>query len=370
MTTIKKPKKAGSKIEWTGHTWNPIVGCSVYSPGCKHCYAMIMAHRIQAMADTNITSDTAQAHYVGTTRVVNGHPVWTGKIAVSPSHTLHLPLSRMKPTTYFVCSMSDLFHEATPEYVIDHVFAVMALTPQHTYQVLTKRSDRMRAYLSDPKTPRRVYELAGDLAVDRAVRVVLIAPGIDESLAPLGTRVYLDTWPLANVWAGVSAEDQKRADERIPDLLASPAAIRFVSAEPLLGPIDFTAIPRTAAEGHMRPLDGRFNRIDWIIVGGESGNSDDIRPTWVPHVRAIAEQCKAAGVAVFVKQLGSVCHDDIAAIETPVEAVGNVVWSSDVDFEETDDPGKIRIRLRDKKGGNLAEWPADLRLRQMPAPTP
>jgi protein gp37 len=131
---------ADSKIEWTERTWNPIVGCSVVSPGCTNCYAMKMAARIEAMGN--------QARYRGTTKKVNGNSVWTGKLAIAPDATISEPLRRRKPTTYFVNSMGDVFHEDLPDEWIDRVFAVMALSPRHTFQVLTKRAGRMRAYVS------------------------------------------------------------------------------------------------------------------------------------------------------------------------------------------------------------------------------
>lgn len=132
-----------SKIEWTEQTWNPVVGCSILSPGCIHCYAMRMAARIERMGSAS--------HYAGTTKIVNGKPVWTGKIAPAPEHILFEPLRRLKPTMYFVNSMSDLFHEDLPDEEIDRVFAIMALTKQHTYQILTKRAGRMAAYFEEPE---------------------------------------------------------------------------------------------------------------------------------------------------------------------------------------------------------------------------
>jgi protein gp37 len=132
-----------SKIEWTEKTWNPIVGCSIVSPGCTNCYAMKMAARLEAMARADARSTQ---HYLGTTQRSKAGPVWTGKVALAPERILLEPLSRKKPTTYFVNSMGDFFHESVPDAWIDSVFAVMALCPQHTFQVLTKRSARMRAY--------------------------------------------------------------------------------------------------------------------------------------------------------------------------------------------------------------------------------
>ncbi|MBX9907452.1 MAG: phage Gp37/Gp68 family protein [Beijerinckiaceae bacterium] len=275
-----------SNIEWTEATWNPIVGCTITSPGCTNCYAMKMAGRIERMG-------TAR-HYDGTTLTSKAGSVWTGKLALAPEHVLLAPLRRRKPTTWFVNSMSDLFHEDALDAWIDRVFAVMALTPQHTYQVLTKRSDRMRAYVGNlPNRDDFVGHAAAhlwggenpDAIYDQARRAVMM--------------------PLPNVWLGVSAEDQRRADERIPDLLATPAAIRFVSAEPLLGPIDFMRIRRPSPLGSMSALPcepGQSATLDWIIVGGESGpGARHMEDAWA---ESIVQQCAAAGTAAFVKQMG------------------------------------------------------------------
>lgn len=183
---------AESAIEWTEQTWNPIVGCSVVSPGCTNCYAMKMAARLERMG---------QDRYRGLTQPSKAGPVWTGEMRFV-EEALTLPLRRRKPTTWFVNSMSDLFHESVPDAWIDRVFAVMALCPQHTFQVLTKRADRMRAYLGQPGEERRARHEA-IVAVGRA-----ISPEADWSrLAPVGAG-------RRNVWLGISAEDQRRYDER------------------------------------------------------------------------------------------------------------------------------------------------------------
>ncbi|AZO04555.1 phage Gp37/Gp68 family protein [Mesorhizobium sp. M2A.F.Ca.ET.043.02.1.1] len=313
-----------SPIEWTDATWNPIVGCSIATAGCTHCYAMKMAARIEAMGGA--------PHYAGTTKKVNGNAVWTGKLALAPERILTQPLRWKEPRRIFVNSMGDLFHEDVPEEWIDQTFAVMAVTPHHTYQPLTKRADRMRRYLSDPATKHRVYDLVCNLVIERQIQVVLIAPGMDERQAPPGLRVYLDQWPLPNVWLGVSAERQQEADERIPELLATPAAIRFVSAEPLLGPIDFRNLRQYNPQGEpwidglrglvthggylaRSPAECSLNTrtqitppelpsLDWIIVGGESG--PDARPMHPAWARSIRDQCAAAGVPFFFKQWGGV----------------------------------------------------------------
>lgn len=212
-----------SSIEWTEATWNPVTGCSKISPGCKHCYAERMAKRLTSM---------------GAHRYRNGF-----EVTLQPD-TLTLPLTWHKPKLIFVNSMSDLFHPEVPASYIAEVFAVMEKAHWHTFQVLTKRAERLE-------------ELAPDL-----------------------------DWPK-NVWMGVSVENSKYIS-RIPKLAAVPAAIRFLSLEPLLGPL-----------GNL-PLEN----IDWVIVGGESGPG--ARPMESDWVQSIREQCEDSGVAFFFKQWGGV----------------------------------------------------------------
>lgn len=287
-----------TSIEWTDKTWNPIVGCSVVSPGCTNCYAMKMAARLERM-------NPALAHYRGLTKTVNGNAVWTGKMALAPGHILTEPFRRKKPTMWFVNSMSDLFHEDVPDEWIDRVFAVMALCPQHTFQVLTKRSSRMRRYCSNDATFGRVLGMVNRfLMTDGKITITHHKDG-------------LKGFQLPNVWLGVSAERQQEADARIPDLLETPAAVRFVSAEPLLGPIDFessgwlgdVAMHEEERVGRANevpvPLNGlpwRSQGVSWVIVGGESG--PDSRPMHPDWARSIRDQCVKAEVPFFFKQWG------------------------------------------------------------------
>ncbi|TPM55318.1 phage Gp37/Gp68 family protein [Mesorhizobium sp. B2-2-4] len=287
-----------SAIEWTDATWNPVVGCSILSPGCTHCYAMKMAGRIEAMGGAK--------HYAGTTKKVNGNTVWTGKLAMAPDHILLQPLAWRAPRRIFVNSMGDLFHEDVPDEWIDRVFAVMALAPQHTFQVLTKRARRMREYLDATDVAVRIWKQAFSIGRD--------FPALSGKLYSLWNPEHAAAraWPLPNVWLGVSAERQQEADERIPELLATPAAIRFVSAEPLLGPIDFRYLQPgdppveidalNGTHGVLRPHGGRSGRLDWIIVGGESG--PDARPMHPAWARSIRDQCKTTSTAFFFKQWG------------------------------------------------------------------
>jgi protein gp37 len=278
---------ADTKIEWTDASWTPIrarhkgtgrVGwhCEHVTPGCEHCYAEEMNKRL------------------GTHMLFK--PGYRKNIEIFlDEEMLMAPLRWKKPRMIFVCSMTDLFADFVTDEWIDKVYAVMALCPQHTFQVLTKRSRRMREYMSSLSERR----------IDNASRPFF---------ARFDNRRVYDL-PLPNVWLGVSTEDQQRADERIPDLLCTPAAIRFVSAEPLLGPIDFTSIRQTAAPGYFGDALQWYHRgkshddegliyplLDWIIVGGESGPA--ARPMHPDWLRSIRDKCAAAGTAFFFKQWG------------------------------------------------------------------
>lgn len=226
---------AETEIEWTDATWNPVAGCSVMSAGCTNCYAMRMAKRLEAMG---------MEKYSGLTRTVNGQAVWTGRI-YEDHKSLQTPLSWKKPRKIFVNSMSDLFHEAVSDSFVEQVWDVMAATPHHHYQILTKRPDRMSDLLT---------------AWNRA--------------------------PLPNVWLGTSIENAKVAP-RADALRVVPAAIRFISFEPLIGPV-----------GKIDLKD-----IHWAIVGGESGpNARPIREEWIDQIH---DQCDLHSTAFFFKQWGT-----------------------------------------------------------------
>lgn len=223
----------GSEIEWTDATWNPIAGCSMVSPGCQNCYAMRLAARLQAMG---------MMKYEGTTRKSGGRAVWTGKIR-NDFASLDMPLRWRKPRLVFVNSMSDLFHELVPDPVIQSIWHVMERAFWHQFQVLTKRPERMAEFLSDRGTP------------------------------------------LPNVWIGTSVESADFLG-RIDVIRHAPAAVRFISFEPLLGRID-----KPNLEG-----------ISWIIVGGESGpGARSLEETWVMDLLSAA---KSSGVSFFFKQWG------------------------------------------------------------------
>lgn len=261
-----------SKIEWTERTWNITSGCTKVSQGCKNCYA-------ERLVSTRL------AHLPQNEGVAKDGR-WTGLVKCCEDKLLE-PLKRKKPTTYFVCSQSDLFHKDVPFEFIDKALAVMALCPQHTFIVLTKRPERMREYLNTPD----------DFCKDRRRRIEFAAENLWQEFKK--GRICLD-WPLPNVWLGTSVEDQKAADERIPELLACHAAHRFLSCEPLLGPVDLRiATPNPNHFGcYMQYIGG----IDLVIVGGESGpGARPMNPDWA---RSLRDQCKEDGVPFYFKQWG------------------------------------------------------------------
>lgn len=225
---------ADTSIEWTDATWNPVAGCTVLTAGCTNCYAMRMAAKLDAMGAEK---------YKGLTRKSGGRAVWTGKIRLDEK-SLDAPRSWSKPRKVFVNSMSDLFHDDVPVEFIRRVWKVMQDTPRHTYQILTKRPERMAQILNHP-----------------------------------GFSV------LPNVWLGTSVEDG-RVLNRLDAIRAVPAAVRFVSLEPLIGSV---------AAGDLRG-------IHWVIVGGESGpRSREMKLEWVDEIEAM---CRRSGAAFFFKQWG------------------------------------------------------------------
>lgn len=297
-----------SKIEWTDATWNPILGCDKISPGCKNCYAIRTAHRLQS----NPNPKVAKA-FEGLTVIQGGQPNWTGRVNFVEER-LNEPLRWGKPKRIFVNSQSDLFHDGVSEDTLQKIFKVMCQAKQHVFQVLTKRPARMLAFLSRWDSMTRDF-------------------------GPL----WPNTWPQRHIWLGVSCENQQTADERIPLLLQTPVAVRWVSAEPLLGPIKFRfwhcACGWNGKEGDLSPVcpgsncpkcglsegllwtswltgieANRMNwkpgsadlgRVDWVVVGGESGPyARPMDPDWA---RSIRDQCLTAGdfgVPFFFKQWG------------------------------------------------------------------
>jgi len=283
-------------IQWTDATWNPIRGCSRVSEGCRNCYAEKVASRFCGPGEA----------YEGLAK--DGR--WTGKVQLIEEH-LDDPIRWKKPRRVFVNSMSDLFHDSFFEGLlrkdepVRQIFKVMAAAKQHTFQVLTKRPDNMRRFMGW---------------------------WMDQ---------YGDVPP--NVWLGVSVEDQKTADERIQLLMRTHAAVRFISAEPLLGPLNITPFLTSGGirfgMGCKYGEGGLDKKLDWVIVGGESGPR--ARPFQLDWCESIVEQAKAAAVPVFVKQMG----------ENAIWNAGSADW---------------RIPFTDRKGADPAEWPRALRVRQFP----
>jgi len=274
-----------SGIEWTDATWNPVRGCQVVSPGCANCYAAGIAARFSGPGQP----------YEGLAKRTKAGPVWTGKVALV-REKLDLPVRWRRPRRIFVNSMSDLFHAEVPDDFIAEVFGVMAAAPHHTFQVLTKRPERMACVLTSAAFKRDLYEYWWCYA-----RV----PGLPVE-DQYGRNDLTPEDLLQHVWLGTSVEDQQRADERIPHLLQTPAAVRFLSCEPLLGPVDLQGwIEGPEAYVPLRFADGEpvaFPRIDWVITGGESGpHARPMHPDWA---RSLRDQCQKTGVAYFFKQWG------------------------------------------------------------------
>lgn len=294
-------------ISWTDATWNPVRGCSRVSEGCRNCYAEKVAARFSGPGQpyegfAQVIAPRDLLDRVGGRR--NG---WTRKVALVPNH-LADPLRWKRPRRIFVNSMSDLFHESLPDVDIDRVLAVMLLAPHHTFQVLTKRAARMRAYFADPSLYDRVLRAAGEFRDDRP-ELNMIA--IDNP----------STCPKPWIWLGVSVENQAAADERIPELLATPAAVRFLSCEPLIGEVDLAG--RNGGRDWLGDkhddVDGEAG-IDWVIAGCESGPG--ARTCSVEWLRSLRDQCAAADVAFFLKQ----------AVESSIGICG------DADNPNGDDP--------------------------------
>ncbi|MEU1133545.1 phage Gp37/Gp68 family protein [Streptomyces sp. NPDC005900] len=299
-----------SSIEWTDKTWSPVTGCDRISPGCDHCYALTMAKRLKGMGQAKYQND--------------GDPRTSGPgfgLTVHPD-VLTEPLRWKKPRKVFVNSMSDLFHARVPRDFLARVFAVMAATPQHTYQILTKRPERAARILTDlcrcgaGHPPGEHFRSSMEWASTSHSETYV--PGLEHGI------YHRSSWPLPNVWIGTSIESAdyvRRADA----LREIPAAVRFISAEPLLGPVP--------------NLD--LSDIDWLIIGGESGPG--ARPLQIDWVEDLLVNAAETATAPFVKQLGS-------------------VWARDTTYA-----GKSVAAHKDTKGGKPQYWPAHLRVREYPA---
>lgn len=328
-----------SKIEWTDETWNPVVGCSIVSPGCTNCYAMKMAGRLEAIG---------VPHYAGTTAKTKAGFVWTGKMEPAPEHIRFQPLRWRRPRRIFVNSMSDLFADGVPRELIDQVFATMVLTPHHQHQILTKRAGAMRDYVRDLQTPEGLERL--------------MMTWVDH---PTGTHrliELIDPAPVSrafpNVWLGVSVESQLYAHSR-RDFLRDVAELgwnTFVSYEPALGPVDWSG----------------WEFLKWLIAGGESGA--DARPMHPDWARAARDFCAAHGILFFFKQWGAfkeAFHDEdgpkVDVVDADDDAADSImalfarretafVSAAGVTFRghhhNLPDDAAWRLMVRGPKGGN------------------
>jgi protein gp37 len=318
-----------TSIEWTDVTWNPVRGCSLVSAGCANCYAMKQAHRFSGNG----------LPYDGLTEMGPHGPRWTGKIQLVPE-AIDAPLHWKKPRRIFVNSMSDLFHEDVPDEFIQQVWATMACADWHTFQILTKRPERMHRFLCIEDHWAQIGRLVVEISPFAAKR------GLHRKSK--GQKIF------GHLWLGVSVEDQATAEERVPILLQTPAAVRWVSVEPMLGPIQLGCGGEFFDYGVGRN-EQNDPRIHWVVVGGESGPG--ARPCDMAWIRSIVQQCRAAQVPCFVKQLGS----------QPFVVEGSQIaqeWYALGATAFMDDCGSIHAK--DKKGGDMAEWPEDLRVREWP----
>lgn len=291
------------------------------SPGCQNCYAIRQAHRLAGNPNPKIA-----ARYKDLTQITNGVPNWTGETFLDED-VLLAPLRRKKPTTYFI-SLSDLFYAERPDSDIDRVFAVMALARWHTFQVLTKYAERTEEwFLARPKS-------FSEGNIQRTLPGYLCRPLLRGLYGThLQNLSWTDgAWPLPNLWLGVSVENREQL-KRVDALRCTPAAVRFLSLEPLLedlGILDLTG-------------------IDWVICGGESGPG--ARPCNIEWIRSIVRQCAVANVPCFVKQVGALAFD------------GHSLHKQ-IHHHSTD--GNLYLHLADRKGGDPEEWPEDIRCRQYP----
>lgn len=331
----------GSSIQWCDATWTIAVGCTRASSGCDNCYAATFVHRALHETHRGLTK-------IRPKNAARPGVDWTGEVRTLP-HRLVDPLRWVKPRRVFVGSMTDLFHYAVPFEYVAAVFGVMAACPQHTFLVLTKRPERAREFFVWMDHRARAEARVTSASCFAAA----LNAGADVNAPPPGvsrTRWSYEmppnpAWPLPNVHLGVSVEDQRTADERIPVLLELPAALRWVSYEPALGLVDFKRIgsdplsitlPLAGLTWRMAKDGVRLcephKRVGWVVVGGESGPR--ARPFMIEWASAVVEQCREAGTPVFVKQLGS---DPSLPLSRPTEV-------------------RRELTLRDYAGGDMDEW--------------
>ncbi len=337
---------AKTSIQWSQYSWNPTRGCQRCSPGCEKCYAEGVAYRFSGPG----------LPYEGLVTLGKHGPRWNGEGRFVPD-ALDVPLHWKNPRLIFVNSMSDLFFERFTFDEIAAIFGIMATCYWHTFQVLTKRVGRAAEWFAWVKRQAATVNGPGRSMSEAAFCLAMAQRACpDRKLAQNVEQTCAQPWPLPNVWIGASVEDQKRADERLPILANLPAAIRFVSYEPALEFVDFgkwlqipeTECPKAADGAH---CDHWFDETDpccrcgdnakglsWLIIGGESGSG--ARPFDLAWARRVVAECVAAGVPVFVKQLGCVRVDSV-------------------------NPDSLRY-ITAKKGDEPSDWPPELRRQEFP----
>ena len=353
-----------TKIEWTDSVWNPVRGCSRVSEGCTRCYAEAIAARFSGPG----------LAYEGFAKRTKGGPRWTGKVQLV-REALDQPLRWRKPRRIFVNSMSDLFHESLADEEIAAIFGVMASAPQHTFQVLTKRADRMRRWFDWVSA---TGPSCHPLGAARGVRWFAWDRQIEGCSASWSGPAMPDwRWPLPNVWIGVSVENQAAADERIPLLLDTPAAVRFLSCEPLLGRLSIKDwLPLPLAPGNVwadclcaeiDPKDAPCvvcvakSGVDWVIVGGESGPR--ARPCAEEWIQSVMAQCRESRVPCFVKQMGAYVVSEHRT--APAEMMSRPEQLEPTDYAPNGEVWAWRAGLTDKKGADPEQF-RELSTREFP----
>jgi protein gp37 len=339
-------------IEWAhapgfdGETWNPTLGCDKISPGCKSCYAIRSVNRMAGNPNPKIALANA-----GLVVMTGAGLNWTGKVNAIEER-LEVPIRKRKPTCYFVNSLSDLFHDNIPDLFIAQTWATMAVCPRHRFMVLTKRPERMLRLLKSE-------EFLEDVAM-------FISVLVDENCDPNERRsedmradapdVMGEDWPLKNIWLGVSVENQATADERIPLLTVTPAAVRFISYEPALGPVDFLYPQTLYPKGPPMCCSGLPNQcgclgkpteppliygVHQLIAGGESGpNARPAHPDWFRQAR---DQCQEAEVKYFFKQWGAFAPWD-QTMKPMTDPGRRYVWFDGKTLTLRDDNGGLDFR--------------------------
>lgn len=364
----------GSSIEWTDATWTIAVGCTRVSEGCNACYAISFVHRGLHESHKGLT-------IVRPKSATRPGVDWNGKVRTLPEN-LSQPLQWKKPRRVFVGSMTDLFHHKMPFEYIAAVFGVMAMASHHTYQVLTKRPARMLEFFAWLDEQAKLHHIdalrlaranGGRVKPDPRVLYCVEAAaqaGVVWMDLASATRAY-SKWPLDCVHLGTSVEDQATADERIPLLLQAPAVIRWISCEPMIGWVDL----HYAIDARQRDIDHRDGDpspwakvpfgvvLDWVVMGGESGpRARGFKTSWAFNT---IEEARGTRTRFYMKQLGSRPYGASGPGKSSVGPKGEPrAWYFD---DGRDEGGKLRTyRITARNGGNMSEWPADIRVREAP----